>query len=64
MTEGRFLPENLSRFSMKVQKKTESFADGVGRGLHLAVRSTRKTARLYSTPIYVWANGKIVAKKP
>jgi hypothetical protein len=49
----------------KVQKrKTESFADGVGRGLRLAARSARKTARLYGTPIYVWENGKVVAKKP
>ncbi len=46
------------------QKKTETFADGVGRGLRLAVRSARKTARLYGTPIYVWENGKVVAKKP
>jgi hypothetical protein len=46
------------------KKKTESFADGVGRGLRLAARSARKTARLYGTPIYVWENGKVVAKKP
>ena len=46
------------------KKKTESFADGVGRGLRLAARSARKTARLYGTPIYVWENGRVVAKKP
>jgi hypothetical protein len=46
------------------QKKAESFADGVGRGLRLAARSARKTARLHGTPIYVWENGKVVAKKP
>jgi hypothetical protein len=45
-------------------KKRETFADGVGRGLRLAARSARKTARLYGTPIYVWENGKVVAKKP
>jgi predicted ABC-type ATPase len=45
-------------------RKTESFADGVGRGLRLAARSARKTARLHGTPIYVWENGRVVAKKP
>jgi len=45
-------------------KTTESFADGVGRGLRLAGRSARKTARLYGTPIYVWENGRVVTKKP
>lgn len=46
------------------KKKTETFAEGVGRGLRLAAISARKTARMYGTPIYVWENGKVVAKKP
>ena len=29
-----------------------------------ALRSSAKTARMYGTPIYVWENGKVVAKKP
>ena len=62
------MPEYISSYAaMKKtvrKKKTESFADGVGRGLRLAARSARKTARLYGTPIYVWENGKVVAKKP
>jgi hypothetical protein len=45
-------------------KAAESFAAGVGRGLRLAARSARKTARAYGTPLYVWENGKVVAKKP
>jgi hypothetical protein len=45
-------------------KTAESFAAGVGRGLRLAARSARKTARAYGTPLYVWENGKVVAKKP
>lgn len=45
-------------------RKTQSFADGVGRGLRLAARSARKTARLHRTPIYVWEDGSVVAKKP
>lgn len=46
------------------RKKTESFAAGVGRGLRLAARTARKVARTHGTPIYVWENGKVVAKKP
>ena len=45
-------------------KKLESFAAGVGRGLRLAAKDARKTARMHGTPIYVWENGKVVAKKP
>jgi hypothetical protein len=46
------------------RKKPESFAEGVGRGLRMAARRARKIARMYGTPIYVWENGKVVAKKP
>ncbi len=42
----------------------ESFAAGVGRALRRAAKDARKTARMYGTPIYVWENGKVVAKKP
>jgi hypothetical protein len=45
-------------------KKPESFAAGVGRALRLAAKDARKTARMHGTPIYVWENGKVVAKKP
>jgi hypothetical protein len=45
-------------------KTAESFAAGVGRGLQLAARSARKIARAYGTPLYVWENGQVVAKKP
>lgn len=45
-------------------KKAEVFATGVGRGLRLAARAARKVARAHSTPIYVWENGKVVAKRP
>jgi hypothetical protein len=45
-------------------KNPESFAAGVGRALRLAAKDARKTARMYGTPIYVWENGKVVAKKP
>src|SRR5947199_7069356 len=42
---------------------SESFAEGVGRGLRMAARRARRIARMYGTPIYVCENGKVVAKK-
>ncbi len=48
----------------KSRKESEIFSAGVGRGLRMAARSARRTARMYGTPIYVWENGKVVAKKP
>jgi len=44
--------------------KNTSPALGVGRALRRAAKVARKTARTYHTPIYVWENGKVVAKKP
>ncbi|NOT24085.1 MAG: hypothetical protein HOP22_15370 [Nitrospiraceae bacterium] len=44
--------------------KSKSFAQGVGKALRRAAKVARKTARAYHTPIYVWENGKVVAKKP
>jgi ABC-type Mn2+/Zn2+ transport system ATPase subunit len=49
---------------LKPPKRKESFAAGVGRGLRKAARTARKVARMYGTPIYVWENGKVVAKDP
>jgi hypothetical protein len=48
----------------KGKAKSKSFALGVGRALRRAAKVARKTARAYHTPIYVWENGKVVAKKP
>jgi len=39
-------------------------AAGVGRALRRAAKDAQKTARMYGTPLYVWENGKVVAKKP
>jgi hypothetical protein len=55
--------------SMKSKKglktsQSESFAAGVGRALRRAAKDAQKTARMYGTPLYVWENGKVVAKKP
>ncbi|HEY2675350.1 MAG TPA: hypothetical protein VGI65_00170 [Steroidobacteraceae bacterium] len=51
---------------MKTKKKraADSFAAGVGQALRKAARDAAKTARMYGTPLYVWENGKVVAKKP
>jgi hypothetical protein len=48
----------------KPPKKVESFAAGVGRGLRRAARTAREVARMHGTPIYIWENGKVVAKDP
>ncbi|HWX37262.1 MAG TPA: hypothetical protein VNZ53_58845 [Steroidobacteraceae bacterium] len=44
--------------------RSQSFAAGVGRALRRAAKDARKTARMYGTPLYVWEDGKVVAKKP
>jgi hypothetical protein len=44
-------------------KKSDSFVAGVGRALRRAAKEARRTARMYGTSIYIWENGKIVAKK-
>jgi len=46
------------------KKKSDDFAKGVGIALRKAARTARKTARMYGTPIYVWENGRVVAKRP
>lgn len=43
---------------------TKAFTRAVGRALRRAAKAARKTARAYHTPIYIWQNGKVVAKKP
>jgi hypothetical protein len=52
----------MKRPSAKAE--TKLFAQSVGRALRRAAKIARKTARAYHTPIYVWQNGKVVAKKP
>jgi hypothetical protein len=46
------------------KKRTSAFSQAVGRALRRAAKTARKTAKMYGTPIYVWENGKVVAKKP
>ncbi len=40
------------------------FAKRVERALVRAGATARQTARRFGTPIYVWENGKVVAKRP
>jgi hypothetical protein len=52
---------------MKAEKRKaemKQFAEGIRRALRRAAKVARKTARAHGTPIYVWQNGKLVAKKP
>ena len=48
----------------KRSKRSNDFIEGVERALRRAAKAARKTARAHGTPIYVWENGKVVAKKP
>lgn len=51
---------------MKANGRTETklFAQSVGRALRRAAKVARKTAQAHHTPLYIWRNGKVVAKKP
>jgi hypothetical protein len=45
-------------------KENERLLLGVDRAIKRAARRAREIARMHGTPIYVWENGKVVAKKP
>ena len=42
----------------------ERLSKAVAAAMLAAAKRARKIARLYGTPIYVWENGKVVAKNP
>jgi hypothetical protein len=44
--------------------ETAAFMRTVGRALRRAAKTARKTALAHHTPLYMWRNGKVVAKKP
>ena len=46
------------------KKHRDEFVKSVSRGLRRAAREARKTAKMHGTPIYLWENGRVVAKKP
>jgi hypothetical protein len=49
---------------MSKTPRDPQFAKRVERALVRAGAAARTTARRYGTPIYVWENGKVVAKRP
>ncbi|HEX4241965.1 MAG TPA: hypothetical protein VHZ53_11185 [Steroidobacteraceae bacterium] len=53
-----------ARPKAKVSRESRAFLEGVERALRQAAKEARRVARFYGTPIYVWENGKVVAKKP
>ena len=46
--------------SAQQKGEAQKFSEGVGR----ALRRAAKVAKDHGTPIYVWQDGKVVAKKP
>jgi hypothetical protein len=44
--------------------RNPKLAARVERALVRAEESARRTARMYGTPLYVWENGRVVAKRP
>lgn len=42
----------------------KELSESVAQALRAAARRARKTARMYGTPIYIWQDGKVIAKKP
>ena len=44
--------------------RNPKLAAQVERALLRAAESARRTARMYGTPLYVWENGRVVAKRP
>jgi hypothetical protein len=48
----------------KPSPENKRFFESVKRAMPAAARRARRIARMYGTPIYVWENGKVIAKKP
>ncbi len=44
--------------------ETGAFTRAVGRALRRAGKAARKAAVAHHTPLYIWWNGKVAAKKP
>jgi len=53
-----------AKSSSKSSNRNPKFAAGVERALIRAEEAARRAARMYGTPLYVWENGKVVAKRP
>jgi len=44
--------------------ENKQFFESVKRAMPAGARRARKNAKVHGTPIYVWQNGKVIAKKP
>jgi hypothetical protein len=53
-----------SAIKSKSSNRNPKLAARVERALLRAGESARRTARIYGTPLYVWENGKVIAKRP
>jgi hypothetical protein len=56
-------PSHLLRLLIEL-RRAPKLAARVERALVRAEESARRTARMYGTPLYVWENGRVVAKRP
>jgi hypothetical protein len=54
----------LDIYTYSDKNRQPEFAARVYWALLRAAESARRTARMYGTPIYVWENGRVVAKRP
>ena len=59
LSSPKAAPDTMAKRSAK-----SKFVRDVGKALVRAAATARLTARRYGTPIYVWENGKVVAKDP
>ena len=57
-------PDTMVKTKNAKLPRQSDFAKAVGKALVRAAAAARVTARRYGTPIYVWENGKVVAKRP
>lgn len=53
-----------AKIDRKNVNRNPKLAARVERALLRAGETARRTARMYGTPLYVWENGKVVAKRP
>ena len=53
-----------AKSSSKSLNRNPKLAAGAERALIRAEEAARRAARMYGTPLYVWENRKVVAKRP
>ena len=49
---------------LATSREKQRFYTAVARSLRRAAKRARETARMHRTPIYVWENGRVVARRP